>query len=42
MLILLKEYPFYGMAFHPEAVIYSWMEKQDSSNRCGCAVFPQK
>ena len=23
-----KEYPFYGMAFHPEAVIYSWMEKQ--------------
>jgi len=22
-----KEYPFYGMAFHPEAVIYNWMEK---------------
>jgi len=22
-----KEYPFYGMAFHPEAVIYSWVEK---------------
>ena len=23
-----KEYPFYGMAFHPEAVIYSWIEKK--------------
>ena len=23
-----KEFPFYGMAFHPEAVIYSWMEKK--------------
>jgi len=23
-----KEYPFYGMAFHPEAVIYSWIEKE--------------
>jgi len=22
-----KEFPFYGMAFHPEAVIYSWVEK---------------
>ena len=22
-----KEYPFYAMAFHPEAVIYSWVEK---------------
>ena len=22
-----KEFPFYGMAFHPEAIIYNWMEK---------------
>ena len=22
-----KEFPFYGMAFHPEAVTYSWVEK---------------
>jgi len=22
-----KDFPFYGMAFHPEAVIYSWVEE---------------
>ena len=36
-----KEFPFYGMAFHPEAVIYSWVEKNDSTNGYWSTFFTQ-
>ena len=30
-----KEFPFYGMAFHPESVIYNWMEKMIPQTNIG-------
>jgi hypothetical protein len=36
-----KEFPFYGMAFHPEAVIYSWIEKNIPQTKVGLE-FSQK
>ena len=36
-----KEFPFYGMAFHPEAVNYSWVEKMIPQTSIG-VEFSQK
>jgi hypothetical protein len=30
-----KDYPFYGFAFHPEAVVYNWIEKMIPQTEAG-------
>uniref|UniRef100_A0A6C0C3H0 folate gamma-glutamyl hydrolase n=1 Tax=viral metagenome TaxID=1070528 RepID=A0A6C0C3H0_9ZZZZ len=36
-----KDYPFYGVAFHPEAVIYSWVEEMIPQTDVG-VIFSNK